>query len=101
MSFAELKLRHRVDESGVLIVTPTRAEVQALSVGDMAPDCFGRVARVVEIFGRGDDVQGRAYACYYTEFGPGSSISGSVKEGATVATVPLTAKYCQAASVRA
>ena len=39
------------------------------------------------------DVNGKPYICYYTEFGPGASISNSLKEGEINRTVGLTAKY--------
>lgn len=60
---------------------PTRKEVEAVQVGSQAPDCFGRMAEVKEVFGRGDDINGKAYVCYYTYFGSnGGSISNSLKE---------------------
>ena len=75
------------------IYIPTRAEIQSLEVGDLAPDCFGQWRLVTRIFGRGHDVKGKAYVCYYTEFGPTSSISNSLKEGEIHRTVALTGKY--------
>jgi hypothetical protein len=73
---------------------PTRSEVLNLRPGDLALDCFGRWARVVSIHARRDDVHGRAFACFYLEFGPrGSTISGSMKEGELVRTVALTRLY--------
>jgi len=69
---------------------PTREFVEALQVGHKALDCFGRWHTVVEIFGRGDDINGRAYVCYYTELGDdGGKISGSLKEAELARTVPL------------
>ncbi|MEN6533253.1 MAG: hypothetical protein ABFD89_06290 [Bryobacteraceae bacterium] len=78
---------------GVLVTRPTRADVESLSVGDLAPDVFGRMAPVSEVFARGDDINGRAYACYYTRFGERGGISGSIKEGEPVGTVPATSKW--------
>ena len=75
------------------IYIPTRSEIEALKEGDLAPDCFGNWRRVTRIFARGDDVNGKAYICYYTEFGPGASISNSLCEGKINRTVALTAKY--------
>jgi hypothetical protein len=75
------------------IFIPTRSEIQALREDDQAPDCFGHWRRVTKIYARGDDVNGKAYVCYYTEFGPGASISNSLKEGRINRTVALTAKY--------
>jgi hypothetical protein len=75
------------------IYIPTRAEIQSLEVGDLAPDCFGQWRRVTKIYGRGDDRNGKAYVCYYTEFGPTSSISNSIKEGEIHRSVALTGKF--------
>ena len=76
-----------------LIYIPTRDEIQSLELSDLAPDCFGQWMRVTKIFGKGDDRNGKVYVCYYTEFGPTSSISNSLKEGEINRTVDLTAKY--------
>ncbi len=75
------------------IYIPTRAEIEAIKEGDLAPDCFGQWRRVIKIFARGDDVNGKAYICYYTEFGANASISNSLKEGEINRTVGLTGKY--------
>jgi hypothetical protein len=75
------------------IYIPTRAEIEALKEGDLAPDCFGNWRRIAKIYARGDDINGKAYVCYYTEFGPTSSISNSLKESELNRTVALTAKY--------
>lgn len=75
------------------IYIPTRAEIDALKEGDLAPDCFGHWKRVTRIFAKGNDVNGKAYVCYYTEFGQGASISNSLKEGELNRTVALTGKY--------
>jgi hypothetical protein len=75
------------------IYIPTRSEIETLKVGDLAPDCFGNWRPVTKINARGDDVKGRAYVCYYTEFGPGASISNSLKEGEVNRTVAVTARY--------
>ena len=75
------------------IYIPTRAEIEALEVGDLAPDCFGHWKLVTRIFGRGDDINGKAYVCYYTEYGVRGSISNSLKEGQINRTVPLCGRY--------
>lgn len=72
----------------------TRAQVQSLKVGDVLqetidtrnsqalPDArWGTPRRVVKISYRGDDIHGKAYVGFYTEFGKGATISGSIKEG--------------------
>ena len=75
------------------IYIPTRTEIEALKEGDLAPDCFGQLRKITRIHAKGNDVNGRAYVCYYTEFGPGASISNSLKEGKLHRTVALTGKY--------
>jgi hypothetical protein len=75
------------------IFIPARAEIEALKEGDLAPDCFGNWRRITKIYARGADVNGKAYVCYYTEFGPTSSISNSLKEGEINRTVALTGKF--------
>jgi hypothetical protein len=75
------------------IYIPTRSEIEALKEGDLAPDCFGQWRRVTRIYARGDDVNGKAYVCFYTEFGQNASITNSLKEGEINRTVGLTAKY--------
>lgn len=61
---------------------PTRAEIDALQVGQLAPDCFGRLAEVKSIYARSDDINGKRFVCYYTVFGSGgSTCSMSQKEG--------------------
>ena len=75
------------------IYIPTRAEIEALQEGDLAPDCFGHWKRVTRIFARGNDVNGKAFVCYYTELGHGASISNSLQEGKINRTVALTGKY--------
>jgi hypothetical protein len=75
------------------IYIPTRAEIEALKEGDLAPDCFGHWRRVTKVYAKGHDVKGKAYVCYYTEFGQGASLSNSLKEGEVHRTVALTARY--------
>jgi hypothetical protein len=75
------------------IYIPTRTEIEALKEGDLAPDCFGKWRLVTKVYAKGHDVKGKAYVCYYTEFGPGASISNSLKEGEINRTVALTGKY--------
>ena len=71
--------------------------IENLKVGDLARDCFGRLAPVTKIFGRGVDIDGMAYVCYYTRFGShNSEISNSIKEGRVIRTVGLTRQYSSA-----
>lgn len=72
---------------------PTRNEIEALKIGDLAPDCFGNWKPVTRIFAKGTDQDGKSYVCYYTKFGSNSAISNSLKEGRINRTVLLTAKF--------
>jgi hypothetical protein len=66
---------------------PTREDVLGLNVGDLAPNCFGEMRAVTEIFGSGINVSGKAFVCYYAEFGPNSTMSHSLVEGEKVSIV--------------
>ena len=78
---------------GIVFFCPTREWVQNLRVGDKAPNCFGEWREVREITYSGIDINGKAFVGYYTEFGPGSTISHSATEGEIDRTVPLTNRY--------
>jgi hypothetical protein len=79
---------------GILITRPTREDIESLKIGDLAPDCFGNVSKVVTIFAKKEDISGKLFACYYVEFGSnGGTISNSIKEGEPVPTIPATSKY--------
>jgi hypothetical protein len=70
---------------------PTRQWVADLQLGDLAPTCFGKWARVVEIFARRDDIRGRLFVCLYLAFGSDHGrISESFKEGEPHVTVSGT-----------
>jgi hypothetical protein len=82
--------------SNPILLIPTREQVQSLKVGDLALDCYGHWSKVTSIFAQKDDVNGRAYVCFYTDQGEGSNISGSYKEGELLRTVPLSFAYTSA-----
>ena len=83
---------------GILVTRPTRADVQGLKVGDMAPDVFGAMSLVVEVFAQQDDCNGRAFVCFYTAFGTdGGRMSGSMNEGEPVATLPAGSRWSRTA----
>jgi hypothetical protein len=79
-----------------IILIPTRGQVEALQVGDLALDCFGKFNPVTDIYGRGTDIKGKRYVCFYTRLDDHASISGSYKEGELVRTVPLCSKHTSA-----
>jgi len=73
---------------------PTREQVTGLKVGDQAINCYGRMATVTEVTAQRDDIQGRAFVCYYTADGEhGSTISMSIKEGELTRTVALSCRH--------
>jgi hypothetical protein len=79
---------------GILVTKPTREDVQSLKVGDLAPDCFGKMSPVVRIYATGEDLHGRAYVLYYVAFGEaGGAISGAMTEDEIVPTVPVIDRW--------
>lgn len=68
----------RIREGAMVITTYDTAH------GLPLPDARWRAARrVVEVFARQDDINGKAFVCFYTEFGANARMSGSAKEGDT------------------
>lgn len=59
----------------------------------MAPNGLGRFARVVEVYGRGTDINGRPYVCYYVELSDTGMISMSVK--ADIPIESISGKYTE------
>jgi hypothetical protein len=60
---------------------PSRHYIQNLKPGDKALDSFGHLKPVAEVYGRGDDINGHAYICYYSDWGNGTICSMSQVEG--------------------
>jgi len=73
-----------------VLFIPDRRVIESLKPGDLAIDCFGRAAEVVEIAYRGETRDGRSYVGFYTRLGDHSTVSQSYVEGRLVRTVPLT-----------
>lgn len=73
-----------------LFFVPSREWIQGLKVGRLAPNVYGQSATVTEIFAQSDDDKGRAFVCYYTDNGNGSTISSSAKEGKLQRTLRVT-----------
>lgn len=85
---------------GILVTKPTREDVENLKVGDLAPDCFGKMRRVTEIFARREDINGKLFVCFYTEFGERSTMSGSMKEDEIVATTEISSKFKRTSNIQ-
>jgi len=76
--------------NGVDAYRPDRADIEGLQVGDNAVDVFGEWSEVTEIFARGDNWKdGGAYVCFYTRMKLGGTVSGDMREGETIFTIPL------------
>lgn len=78
-------------------IRPTRSEIDGLQVGDLAPDPFGDLAEVTEIFYRVTNPAGLHCIGYYVRFGEGSgsSVSNGLTEGEVVATLPVCSWWHQ------
>ena len=75
---------------------PEKEDIDNLKVGDLALDCFGRFQIVTSINYKGVDIEGKAFVCYYTEFGEpgsGSAISNSMKEDELMCTCAASRYY--------
>ena len=59
---------------------PTRRQLEAVQPGDSLPNCFGKLAKVVEVTHRGEDIQGRYFICARLQFSKHSTITDSYKE---------------------
>jgi hypothetical protein len=71
-----------------------REGIENLAVGDLALDPYGKLAEVVQITARDEDLEGRLFVCYYVKTGThGGSISMSQKEGEIARTVDLTRHF--------
>lgn len=67
------------DENGVELHMVDQAWIETVQVGDYAPSGMGALERIKRITARGvSSVGNRPYICYYTEFGPNSTMSNSL-----------------------
>jgi len=89
MSKQSIEERLASPDCPVLFI-PDRGVIEYLKPGDLAIDCFGRAAEVVEIAYRGETRDGRSYIGFYTRLGDHSTVSQSYVEGRLVRTIPLT-----------
>lgn len=69
---------------------PTESDVRNLKAGDLALNAFGEWRKVTRISCCREDIHGKWFVCYATEFGPGSELTGSMKEGELQRTVALS-----------
>lgn len=93
VSFTTNSIRHKIID-GLLVVKPTRQDIENLKAGDYAPNCFGKFAKVNQIMYKGYDKHNKAYIGYYVQWhGEYSSVSMALKEDEILMTVPLTQQY--------
>jgi len=59
----------------------TRQQIESLQIGDLLPNCFGEMKPITEIYHKGEDINGKLFACFYQEFGKDATMSNSAKEG--------------------
>ena len=77
---------YQTNPTGPALYIPTLADVENLKVGDLAPNCSGKLSKVKDIRFRGRDIYGRAFVGVVLEFGENSGISESYKEDELVRT---------------
>lgn len=73
---------------------PTTEWIETLQVGDLAPDVFGNISPIIQIYAQGHDIHGKAYVCYYVSHGDdGGMISHSLKADEIDMSLPMCAKF--------
>jgi hypothetical protein len=58
----------------------TREFIRSLKVGDLAPNCFGQMKKVTNIFASGIDRHGKEFICFYAEFSTAAKMSMTLTE---------------------
>lgn len=76
---------------GIFARVPEPSDIDAVAVGQLAPDCFGKLSKVTSVFHH----EPGSHVCYYTHMGegdpkPGCGCSMSMKAGTLIRTVALT-----------
>jgi hypothetical protein len=73
-------------------LVPEQSDIDNIKVGDLAPDCFGKLQIVTDIFHRGKDRNGKDFVCYRTRFFgcEKTTITNTMKVGELLRTVALT-----------
>jgi hypothetical protein len=55
-------------------------EIENLKIGDLVPNCFGKLLPIVSIFGRGKNTKtGKTFICFYQPYGNGI-MSNTIRE---------------------
>lgn len=61
-------------------LSPTRNQLEAIQAGDSLPNCFGRLAQVVEVTHRANDINDKYFICVKLRISEHSTITDSYKE---------------------
>ena len=85
-----------VNAVGPIMLIPTKEIINNLKVGDAALSCFGEWEEVSDIFGRGLDIEGGSWVCFYTRSHNGLTVSHSYHESQLIRTVPLSGLHTSA-----
>lgn len=64
-----------------ITTAPTAQQIELLKIGDIVPNVFGKLSPVTKITHKGTDINGKKFACFYTQFSDSATMSGSIKEG--------------------
>ncbi len=95
--FADPYVVTTIEFEGHTFIFPTRADVQNLKVGDLAPVCLGGdengMAVVQEIRHRGTDICGKQFVGYEAKLDEAATITGSIKEDELQRTWGFTHKF--------
>jgi hypothetical protein len=97
-----MKLPWQTGGNKVFARLPSKADVESVAVGKLAPNCFGSESIVTRISYIGNDIHGKRFVCYVTAMserdtpGNGCGCSTSMKEGELIRTVALTGIYSSA-----
>lgn len=62
-------------------------DVDDLQVGDRLPNCFGESEPVTSIHHKGQDINGKWFACFYQRFSTNATMSNLIKEGNKPSTI--------------
>jgi len=65
----------------------TGLDIDNLMVGDIVPNCFGKLMPITSIHHKGTDINGKKFACFYQKFSDNSTMSNSAKEGQAIYTI--------------
>jgi hypothetical protein len=83
-------------KGSMMAIFPTLADILGLEVGDTVLNTFGKPATVTAIYGRGNDLNGKAYVCFYAKSETGLTLSDSLKEDEVERSVRTSSAFTSA-----